>query len=394
MDQQTASIEHAAAPAPPRALDASRPPLLPRLIDDVLLAILDELGQPDYTADGYKLRQKTLRSVCLVSRRLYTLARPVLWRQVVVNEDEQVKQLRQSGAVLGAHTKVYQVGRRYSVCDREAGVSVGAARLPNVEDLTVAGEHEQDLPLWWLRGYDNLRRLELVDLDAISISGGMPTLPRLEELIISRCAVSPDYAYQWLTSAWLPRLKILAVRAPRFELASALSPSLTEQLEVVLVDSVFLDDRWRFSRRFSSKPAVIVSNPSPLKALPRVGMCGSEPFFGSTDATVHQRVLDTIKAGVVEEPHADPDAATVLLLPLQVIDAAVEASVRPLGLVKNVEAWQELEELCRQRGRRVLWYDEQEFERSHEIVPREFKRYLRELKATSTVEASPSSSSR
>ncbi|GAA5893140.1 hypothetical protein JCM8208_004356 [Rhodotorula glutinis] len=358
MDQHTTSIEHAALPTPHRALDPSRPALLPRLIDDVLLAILDELAAPEFTDElaapeftdqGYEARQQTLRSVCLASRRLCALARPFLRRQIVVSRDGQMERLQQTGS-LGMRTR-------------------------------------GPMQLSWLQAYTNLRRLELVKITPIALNLGhhLSPFPHLELLIFSKCDFLPSNTAQWLKSAWLPRLKTLVVQSSwSSKLPTALAPCLAKQLEVIQVDELSRDRRDK-QWASSTLPAVLIANPDflgPGVCLPRHGMYG---FYQILDrsAILRRQMIQCLKGHVDREPRAAPDAGTVLLLPSQVLDANQDEPASALDRDKDVEAIHAFEDLCRERGRRLIWYDEQELRASGEFIPLEFVRYARELKARS-----------
>ncbi|GAA5893133.1 hypothetical protein JCM8208_004354 [Rhodotorula glutinis] len=387
MDQTTTSIEHAASPHPNRAHDSAPLPLLPRLIDDVLLAILEELAQPEFTDDGYKLRQQTLRNVCLASRRLRVLAQPLLWRQVVVSADEQMDQLHQMGS-LGKKTRVFKVSGGLG-CNLGDVLSVGAATLPNVEDFTLVASRSSSMNLSWPQAYTNLRRLDLVNVQSIApYLDHAPPPPRLEVLVLWRCAVVPVDAAQWLTSASLPRLKTLVVGLSSFTLATALAPCVAKQLEFIQVDKLSRDSHDQWASTLS--PAVVVVNPDFRGFLPRHSMYG---FYQALDRRARRQMIQPFKSHVGKEPRADADAGTVLLLPSQVLDAVQDDPASSVDHDKDVKAWHELEALCRQRGRRVIWYDEQELRASREFIPLEFVRHLREVKARGLV-ASASSSSR
>ena len=129
----TRSAGRRADPAPPRSVLLI---MSARLIDDVLVMILDELALPAHTPDKYRTRQETLRSVCLASRRLYRLAQPLLWRQVTVRTRRQLDCLVAvvSGGP-GRHTKILTVAASSSL---ELHVAVAQARiLPNVVEIRV-----------------------------------------------------------------------------------------------------------------------------------------------------------------------------------------------------------------------------------------------------------------
>ena len=108
-----------------------------RLIDDVLVMILDELALPAHTPCKYHTRQETLRNVCLASRRLRRLAQPRLWRQVVVRSREQYELLvsAASGA-FGKSSRVLTIVASAAIKVGEAVAGLSSL-LPKVVEIRI-----------------------------------------------------------------------------------------------------------------------------------------------------------------------------------------------------------------------------------------------------------------
>lgn len=107
------------------------------LPDDVLALVHDELARPGHTYESYVARQETLRSACLVSRKLYRLAQPSLWRQVAIYSPDQLERFRASpqADALGRRTRSYTVFSS-SVLKLSESVAMSAL-LPEVVDVRV-----------------------------------------------------------------------------------------------------------------------------------------------------------------------------------------------------------------------------------------------------------------
>lgn len=186
---------------------------------------------------------------------------------------------------------------------------------------------------------------------------------------------------RWLTLAWLPRLKVLAGRSGHIPLPSAVAPCLAAQLDIIRVEK---DQQTSRATLFTSSPApaVVILNASLLERLPRHVMFGTEPHFSKRSPSLQRQSRLVLSNLVAEEPRADPAAPlrAVLMLPAHLLDTELAAT---FSFARYTETWQGLVELCRERGRRVIWYDEREVEASLDIVPLEFRLYARELKARS-----------
>ncbi|GAA5850298.1 hypothetical protein JCM9279_006520 [Rhodotorula babjevae] len=384
MAQHTPSTSHTAAPAPPHALDPSRPALLPRLIDDVLLAILEELAQLQYLACTYRVRQETLRSVCLASRRLCALARPILWRQVVIWKSSQITQL-QAQSELGVNTTscILFGGGRVGV-EWTPAVLATAAVLPNLHELELSGGDEATLDLSTVAHFKYLRRLDLTNLPAIeSDAQTLPALPHLEVLRLAECTTSPVTIRRWLAPAYLPQLRTIVVSLISFNIEHALSPDLLAQLEVIRIDVGA-----HVPVVAGLSPAVVVASPPHGPVLPRFSMYRTAT--GALKQPVLRRLmLHGLEQAIANNPPAGADGPPVVMIPIQVVglEMAEASSAVP---VPTAGTWAGLEPLCAQKGVCLEWYDEYELEESREIVPLNFRRYARELKASSRARSSSS----
>ena len=77
----------------------------PRLDDDVLLLILDELDTPAYSLQEYLELQTALRHLCSASRQLYRLAKPFLGRQLCLRGRRQLSLLRSEDTIKNRATR-------------------------------------------------------------------------------------------------------------------------------------------------------------------------------------------------------------------------------------------------------------------------------------------------
>ncbi|GAA5850296.1 hypothetical protein JCM9279_006519 [Rhodotorula babjevae] len=336
MDQHTPSTVHTAAPAPHRALDPSRPALLPCLIDDVLLAILDELAQHDYTYQGYKLRQQTLRSVCLASRRLRALAQPLLWRRVAISKSSQIVPLHAQRALGMNTTSCMLFDNGHLGVDWAVAVLATGAVLPNLQDLELSG--------------GNKATLELSTVTSFQMTS--------------------------LVAFWID-----------VKLDDVLSPAMLAQLEVIRIDGLC-----DVPVVAGLSPTVVVALPVDEPTLPRVSMYRTGPhLFGQTDMS--RLTLSCLEKAIANNPAACADPPPIVLIPVQVVRLE-DAEASSLPAVPSAGTWRGLEVLCAQKGVCLLWYDEDELEMSRQVVPPLFRRYARELKAWSLAESASSSSSR
>jgi len=234
-----------------------------------------------------------------------------------------------------------------------------------------------------------LRHLELHNVDSIRVDlNPPPALPLLEELLLVGCGIAPGHATGWLSSTWLPRLKVLIVNPTRSTLRTSLSPCLADQLDVVQVSTAAnMATIGPCASRMSR--AVVVLNPVLLGPLEFNSMFTQSPYFLGDC----RRVLSSLTKLIADEPRADAAAPPVLMLSIQARNANTVKWEAALRAKPGFGTWRELEDVCRQRGRRVIWYDENELEASREFVPREFRRHVRELKARNLVESASASSS-
>lgn len=70
--------------------------MLHRLPLELVSHILDDIAGRSQTGSAYKVRQKTLSSLCRVSKSLRHLAQPLLWRVVVLKTVSQAQSLKKA----------------------------------------------------------------------------------------------------------------------------------------------------------------------------------------------------------------------------------------------------------------------------------------------------------
>jgi len=121
-----------------------------QLPDEVLLAILDEASTPASGRTDYRIRQRTMRSVCLASRRLFRLAQPLLWQQVWVDSRDDLAALRACPVVaaLGGLTTTYRADLTWN--EKAAEVH---ELLPNVIEMRLEKGYDDELHLPVLEGF-------------------------------------------------------------------------------------------------------------------------------------------------------------------------------------------------------------------------------------------------
>ncbi|GAA5850362.1 hypothetical protein JCM9279_006541 [Rhodotorula babjevae] len=295
-----------------------------RVPDEILLAIFDELASSRPRGSGTspsenKEVQRALVMACLTSRRLRKIAQPVLWRRVVLSSGKQLEGILSTGAAasLGQYTRYYAV--------------------------------ESD-------AYD------------LSVAPG--------RLSLSSIATTAEDVRTWICPEHMPALRvlhvevILAVGARWALLDELVAPAILAQLDVVrthweelhrvpyLVSSVELAN--------SVAPPILVHRQwSAPFSLPRHTLFS---LSASHEAEAMVKDLDEIAHGTSIGVSVSP---SVLVLPKSLL-------TRTAASPDVVAELQGLEAQLATKGARIIWYED---DYPHDLVPPEFLRYARELKA-------------
>ncbi|GAA5900172.1 hypothetical protein JCM8208_002038 [Rhodotorula glutinis] len=341
---------------------------------DALALILDELAHPAHSYESYLAQQETLKSVCLASRRLYRLAQPSLWRQIIVGTPEQLERVRSSPQLgaLGRYTRSYTVLGSGHLEEAVAVLSL----LPEVVDLRVQSRPLFPFRLASLEQRPSLRRLDIA-MASLPV-GSCATLPAVEELCIRQAWSSVDHFREQLQPARLPRLRELffvnnremAPVAAALQLVNVLPPDLLPQLDLVQTDAVSIDPSSDLAQGFD--PPVLVFNPpavGPPRALPRHSISQPARFKDAPTALSTLANLDASIRLIPPRPSHDPPYLLLLPQSLRTL-AAAESTIAP-----QLEA---LEALCAERRVTVEWSEELP---EGELVSPEFRRYARRLRA-------------
>ncbi|GAA5933734.1 hypothetical protein JCM3775_003787 [Rhodotorula graminis] len=150
------------------------------LDDDVLLLILEQVDR-----EGSHERHADLCAVSLASRRLRSLAQPLMWRRVhvrlVANFDKLLQCAARTG--YGRHTRTYSVMSDGAKYVSHADALDVAALFPRITDMSIFFGHAAPvLPL--LEQHTSLRSLTLFGLEDLAASFP-PALPSLAELFVT-----------------------------------------------------------------------------------------------------------------------------------------------------------------------------------------------------------------
>ncbi|KPV77622.1 uncharacterized protein RHOBADRAFT_51453 [Rhodotorula graminis WP1] len=352
------------------------------LPDDVVLLILEQLAHPAHTPESYRDRQNPLRNVCLASRRLRHLARPLLWRQVAVRSPRHLNCLPASllAVVLGRHTRSYTVVGSV-ILDLADAVGVSDL-LPEVVDLHLTSAPLVSFKLCLLEPFAHLRRLHLglahLPRDALA------TLPVLEELCVRQIWCTTRELHAQLLPARVPRLRELHLVQVKdmtspttVQLADVVPPDLLPQLDLVQTDSASIDPTSDLAQ--SLAPPVLVFGPpaaatGPPRPLPRHSISQPARFKDARTATDTLAKLAASTRLVPIRHMRDPPYLVLLPLALRTL-AAAEPSVAP-----HLAA---LEALFAEKRVVVEWTEDLP---EGELVSPEFRRHARELRAARALE--------
>lgn len=229
----------------------------------------------------------------------------------------------------------------------------------------------------------DLRRLSL-DVLNLSHSAAPPTLPQLDELSVFCCSIEESTVREWLQSARLPRLRVLAVGGGSIR-ADMLSAGFLAQLDLVQADTQSFNPANIPAQ--TSYPLILVEDDYIPAVLTRYSILSTPAHM---DESMTHNYLDHLAPVVARVPE-EPDTPYVVGLPRSILRlATVSPDVwmrRPPGVTEAfAERWRAFEEQCRHKHVRIILFDEDARDASFGFVPREFLRYARELKAAKRLE--------
>ncbi|GAA5900187.1 hypothetical protein JCM8208_002044 [Rhodotorula glutinis] len=352
-----------------------------RLIDDVLIMILEELALPAHAREAYRSRQETLRSVCLASRRLRRLAQPMLWRQSVVRSREQLDSLVSAApGALGRYTKLLTVVGSPSLGLDEA-IAVSASFCPEVAEIRLAcSPILLALDFALLSDFTNLRKLHVEKVKLLE--GQYATLPALEELCLHRVVTSSRWVELQLRGARVPRLReVYFIELPgggpsMIKLDEAISPDILHGLEILQVDARAVHADGELAR--GTSPPVLIFHPQfdlAPRPLDRHTFC--HPFLFRYNSSAGDS-LSALAQRLDLTPPSPPSTTRppLLVLPLFLRRVAVTEP-----LVK--QHMRVVEALCVAKGVRIMWDDE---ELDGELISPAFRRCARELREARALE--------
>ncbi|GAA6031043.1 hypothetical protein JCM8097_003976 [Rhodosporidiobolus ruineniae] len=167
------------------------------------------------TATVFAHCRATLRSCCLVSRRMRRIAQPMLpavFEAVRRVDERTLSALLPSRQKRGELVKVLVVHGHYLDIEMDSGLDNLEAILkacPNVQDLRIL-EYRRTFRMKWLRGMSNLRRLTLLDTFLELPPKLRLSFPSLVELSLRHVEVDGSDLYHLLTQPTLPNLRRLA----------------------------------------------------------------------------------------------------------------------------------------------------------------------------------------
>ncbi|BGP39296.1 hypothetical protein JCM10449v2_003234 [Rhodotorula kratochvilovae] len=336
--------------------------MLDHLPHEIALLILEDLAPAPLVHLDYHEAQKTLRHLCLVSRRYRGIAQPVFWRSLFFVERTRFDQFAQleGTADLLAHVRHLAV-----VPDKRAGVppedKLGLKKvetilplLPNLESL-------------WI----NAKQLD-GDIDRFRLTA-IKSNTHLEVIHLSDVCLNPAIFKRWFRSASLPALRafyhdVYTLAFDRF--TPHVDPDLLSQLDFVQTDGVEAGHKHSAS--------------TPLAAETR----WPSPLFVPLHVLVevhqsHGRVIDRpdwSESGLLSmwarelssTAHPPADEPASLWIP--------RSALRGMATSPEVVAtFNALQVACERAGRRLFWWDGELGE--GELVSHEFWRYARGLRA-------------
>ncbi|BGP47388.1 hypothetical protein JCM10450v2_003240 [Rhodotorula kratochvilovae] len=223
---------------------------LARIPDELLLAVLEHIDQPQasLSADERHERRATLSAICLASTRLRDVAQPVLWRHVELHsrDDEPDSDGLQGHEAMKTATAAGQAVRKLELHGHWDTLNLAwlAALCPNVDEICI----EYGVTDWReFARFTNLRRFSAKTF--VITSSTPPSFPRLESLSLSKVSIEHDAAFRpFCTHDSLPSLRHLAAdtvsentaarvwSGPPGPFFPALTPDFVDQLDDLQLD--------------------------------------------------------------------------------------------------------------------------------------------------------------
>ncbi|GAA6027201.1 hypothetical protein JCM8097_002479 [Rhodosporidiobolus ruineniae] len=363
--------------------------MLSRLPVELLRLIIREAAPLEYRSSTYKDRRSTLRSLCLVDKRCWAVAEPMLDEVLRLeastdaNDDEQ-REFKLAGAHAHHLTRIQVLAlasRGYL-----SGLTLPASIL-SCTSLSLLDIGGADVRLGELASLPSLRRLITWDC-CIEIDPFRP-LKHLEEfsLVFSDVHCRTHTVATVFTPAYLPALRSLVPcsgGAPGGARADLSPRSFKDHL---LVFGVFLDDVWQYSREDLQLDAVVV-----LAAL-------DEPFILSLSSLpANLAVLISRSEGAdgrCWSPSNAKNALVTLLSSLQHLHSAGSTRLHTLSLPRALldppfstfdglsEARERIIKQCEEW--KVVVLDGDDCLDIDSCMPEAFMEYRREVKAREDV---------
>ncbi|GAA5866737.1 hypothetical protein JCM8547_002743 [Rhodosporidiobolus lusitaniae] len=343
--------------------------MLDRLPPELVNHILDFLPPPP--AAG---RADTLRALCIVSRQMYHLALPQLWREMLLGWTSQAVVLRRILADPTVnHTR--EAVRTVTVCGRGTGVDVPAvlplfAHFPSLEKLVVRWCSTLNLEELQ-KSAPGLQFLTLMSIEFLDPLPPNFSFPSLTSLSLNDIDLPPSEYRTFLSSASLPNLRALSYTSSESlsHPANAAVFSLFTGPFVEQLDALQLTAR---DALFFPPGLLYLSTPTLLTA--RIADLSSR---APTSLTLHLRLLDRLLEGrtlqrlvrLIKNAHLSS-----LHLPAD----SSWVSEAPGGTVPA------LSEACVEKGVELRWYSSGG-EEEHE-VSQAFWRYAKEFKARQSMD--------
>ncbi|GAA6007482.1 hypothetical protein JCM10207_006357 [Rhodosporidiobolus poonsookiae] len=200
---------------------------------ELILSIV-ELALDDLAASSYQERQELLRSLCITSKHLCQVARPLLWQEVCINQSTSAASVLQQAPRFGRYTKTLCVALNGDTDDVE-GFFAAVEELPSLVSMHV-------------------HRLALA---GVTLTAPLPACPHLVALSLSNwTSIDPAHRTCFTTDRY-PSLRSLRIEHP-YDLDREITPT-----------------RLAFSRNFLAQLALhsvgpTSHNPTQLRATPAV----------------------------------------------------------------------------------------------------------------------------
>ncbi|GAA6019014.1 hypothetical protein JCM11491_002490 [Sporobolomyces phaffii] len=229
--------------------------MLSSLPPELLRLIIESSVPCTFRSTTYRTRQRTLRSLCLVSRRFRAIAQPLLLEIVWITTPAQLNSLsslhpQRSGVYDGSLTHLAVVGSQpivwsmlvpstrlfLATSSRDALTSV----FSSVTTLRLNEDSLPDLNASYLNLLPNLTHLSLCDVGG-DLGGPVLLLQHLHSLTLSY--VSPEGAKAIMVPSALPSLRAISLRGHLDPEQSSRLAELVPLLDVLVVDLWI----WKFS---------------------------------------------------------------------------------------------------------------------------------------------------